>query len=233
MSAEIRVLVVDDDEATTALIAEAMRGEGYVPFTASDGQAGLKAMYAHRPALIVLDVNMPGMDGWTMCQRVREVSNVPVIFLTARNDADEIIRGLDLGADDYVVKPFELDVLMARVRATLRRASAEPTLVRQQVIYSDDYLTINLSEHRVVRQGEAVHLTPTEFSLLGMLVEASPRVLTYRELLEQVWGFEYIDDIDYLRVYIWHLRRKLEPDPREPIYVVNELGIGYRFEKRA
>lgn len=233
MAAETRVLVIDDEQATVELIAEALRVEGYAVITALDGQSGLKAMYVHRPALIVLDVNMPVMDGWTVCQRVREVSNIPVIFLTARQDPEEVIRGLDLGADDYVVKPFELDVLLARVRATLRRASSEPTLFKQHTVYSDDHLVINLHEHRVTVQGKVVHLTPTEFSLLGLLVEASPRVLSYRDLLEQVWGFEYIDDIDYLRVYIWHLRRKLEPDSRSPTYVVNELGVGYRFEKRA
>jgi len=189
-------------------------------------------MYQGHPDLLILDIIMPAMDGWTVCQRVREVSNIPIIMLTAQSEPEEIVKGLDLGADDYLVKPFEMSVLLARVRANLRRAASEPTVMRRNVVYSDDYLTVNFDEHRVTVRGEPVRLTPTEFNLLAHLVEASPRIVPYRELLEQTWGFEYIDDIDYLRVYIWHLRRKLEPNPKEPTYIINELGVGYRFEQQ-
>lgn len=226
------ILLIDDDHALVQLMAAGLREEGYLVHTAHDGQEGLRQMYQHRPALIVLDVGMPSMDGWTVCQRVREVSNVPILMMTAFDEPEQIIKGLDLGADDYITKPVEVGVLVARVRATLRRAASEPTLTQKQVSYSDDYLTVNLEEHRVTVQGEPVRLTPTEFNLLGMLVAAAPRIVPYRELLEHVWGFEYIDDIDYLRVYIWHLRRKLEPDAKAPTYIVNELGVGYRFEKQ-
>ena len=125
-----------------------------------------------------------------------------------------------------------MNVLLARVRANLRRAASEPAVARKSVVYSDDHLTVNLEEHRVTVNGEPVRLTPTEFNLLTHLVEAAPRIVPYRELLQNTWGFEYIDDIDYLRVYIWHLRRKLEPNPKSPTYIINELGVGYRFERQ-
>lgn len=226
------VLVIDDDEITVQYISNALSKEGYKITAACDGQDGLRKMYQGQPDLIILDINMPRMDGWTTCGRIREVSNVPIIMLTAEHSPEEIIKGLDMGADDYILKPFEMGVLLARIRANLRRAATEPILIRKQVTYGDDYLTVNLEEHRVSVQGESVRLTPTEFNLLAYLIDEAPRVVPYRELLEQIWGFEYIDDIDYLRVYIWHLRRKLEPDVRDPIYIVNELGIGYRFEKQ-
>ena len=226
------VLVIDDDQILVKLVTSALKQEGFEVVSAHDGQEGLRQMYDTHPDLIILDLNMPTMDGWTVCQRVREVSNVPVIMLTARDEPEEIIKGLDMGADDYIVKPVQMNILLARVRSTLRRAAADPTLLKKDVIYSDSYLTVNLDEHRVAVQGETVRLTPTEFNLIAHLVDAAPRIVPYRELLENVWGFEYIDDIDYLRVYIWHLRRKLEPNPKEPIYIINELGIGYRVEKQ-
>jgi two-component system KDP operon response regulator KdpE len=226
------VLVIDDDQMLVQLISDTFKQKGYTVLTAYDGQEGLRQLYQHHPDLIILDINMPTMDGWIVCQRVREVSNIPIIMLTARDAPEEIVKGLDMGADDYILKPFELSVLLARVRANLRRAASEPTLFKKNVVYSDDYLTINPEERRVTIQGEPVRLTPTEFNLMMHLVAAAPRTLPYRELLEQVWGFEYIDDIDYLRVYIWHLRRKLEPNPKEPKYIINELGVGYRFEKQ-
>ncbi|NLX11340.1 MAG: response regulator transcription factor [Chloroflexi bacterium] len=226
------VLVIDDDQILVKLVTSALKQDGFDVVAAYDGQEGLRQMYDTHPDLIILDLNMPTMDGWTVCQRVREVSNVPVIMLTARDEPEEIIKGLDMGADDYIVKPVQMNILLARVRSTLRRAAADPTMMKKDVIYSDSYLTVNLDEHRVAVQGETVRLTPTEFNLIAHLVDAAPRIVPYRELLENVWGFEYIDDIDYLRVYIWHLRRKLEPNPKEPIYIVNELGIGYRFEKQ-
>jgi two-component system KDP operon response regulator KdpE len=231
-SSTTTVLVIEDDPSTAQMVAEALEHDNHIVGVARDGQAGLREMYALQPNLIILDINMPLMDGWTVCQRIREVSNIPIIMLTAQDAPEEIIKGLDMGADDYIVKPFEMKVLLARVRANLRRAASEPTLFKRDILYSDDYLTVNLEEHRVTVEGEPVRLTPTEFNLIALLVDSAPRIVPYRDLLEQVWGFEYIDDIDYLRVYIWHLRRKLEPDPKEPTYIINELGVGYRFEKQ-
>ncbi len=225
------VLVIDDDKLTSRVISDQLTRDGYIVYVAPDGQEGLRQMYAHRPDLIILDLMMPKMDGWTTCRRIREVSNVPIIMLTARDRPQDIIRGLDEGADEYVTKPFEVDVLVARVRAVLRRVALPATSPpREEVAYSDDYLTFNPTDRRVMVDGDLVKLTPTEFSLLALLIKNAGRVLTYRRLLEQVWGWEYIDDVDYLRVYIWHLRRKLEPDPKNPRYVLTEHGVGYRFE---
>jgi two-component system KDP operon response regulator KdpE len=230
MTSQPAILIIDDDRALTGMIAAMLSANHYTVFTAYDGQEGLRKVHEHRPDLIILDINMPLMDGWVVCQRVREISNVPILMLTAQSAPEEIVKGLEMGADDYILKPTDPAILLARVRANLRRAASEPTVFDHDIAYSDDYLTINVQEHRVTANGQPVKLTPTEFNLLMQLVDNAPRIVPYRDLLEQVWGFEYIDDIDYLRVYIWHLRRKLEPDPKEPRYIINELGIGYRFE---
>jgi two-component system KDP operon response regulator KdpE len=228
------ILVIDDDKLTTRMVYDKLTGADYAVFVAHDGQDGLRQMYAHQPDLIILDLMMPKMDGWTTCRRIREVSDVPIIMLTAQDRPQDVIRGLDEGADEYVTKPFELDVLLARVRAVLRRASLTPAASqKEEVAYSDDYLTFNPVDRRVTVDGELVKLTPTEYDLLALLIKNAGRVLPYRDLLEQVWGWEYIDDVDYLRVYIWHLRRKLEPEPKSPRYVLTEHGVGYRFESGA
>jgi len=225
------ILVIDDDKLLTRMVEDQLTAAGYEINVSHDGQAGLRQMYAQRPDLIILDLMMPKMDGWTTCQRIREVSNVPIIMLTAQDRPQDIIRGLDEGADEYVTKPFEMDVLLARVRAVLRRvtlSSTEPQ--KEDVAYDDGYLAFNPIDRRVTVDGELVKLTPTEYNLLALLIKNAGRALLYRELLQQVWGWEYIDDVDYLRVYIWHLRRKLEPDAKNPCYVLTEHGVGYRFE---
>jgi two-component system KDP operon response regulator KdpE len=229
---QANILVIDDDKLTARMISDHLGDAGYTVHAAHDGREGLRQMYAHQPDLIILDLMMPKMDGWTTCRRIREVSNVPIIMLTAQDRPQDIIRGLDEGADEYVTKPFEMEVLVARVKAVLRRVALPPTLrQKEEVAYSDDYLIFNPVDRRVMVDGELVKLTPTEYNLLALLIKNAGRVLPYRMLLEQVWGWEYIDDVDYLRVYIWHLRRKLEPDPKNPRYVLTEHGVGYRFEQ--
>ncbi len=227
----VTILVIDDDELTARVISDKMIEAGYTVYVAHNGREGLRQMYAHHPELIILDLLMPEMDGWTTCRRIREVSNVPIIMLTAQDRPQDIIRGLDEGADEYVTKPFDVAVLVARVRAVLRRAALpSSSSQKEDVAYSDEYLTFNSVDRRVMVKDELVKLTPTEYNLLALLIRNAGRVLPYRMLLEQVWGWEYIDDVDYLRVYIWHLRRKLEPDPKNPRYVLTEHGVGYRFE---
>lgn len=224
-----KILIVDDDPNLVELIQYNLEGEGYEVIAARDGQEGMRLFFTDRPDLVVLDIAMPKLDGYQVCQRIREMASTPVIMLTAKGREEDIIKGLDLGADDYLTKPFRLGELLARVRATLRRARTEPEPT-EALTYSDDHLSIDLEARRVAVSGKVVKLTPTEYKLLALLVKNKGRLLEFRQLLESVWGFEYIDDVDYLRVYIWHLRRKIEPDPKNPIYLINELNIGYRFE---
>jgi two-component system, OmpR family, KDP operon response regulator KdpE len=226
-----KILVIDDDPSLVELIRYNLEGEEYQVTIARNGQDGLRTFVAERPDLIILDIAMPKLDGYEVCLRVRELAETPIIMLTAKGREEDIIRGLNSGADDYLTKPFRVGELLARVRAVLRRQRSEPSS-QQSVIYADDYLTVDLENHRITIQGEPVKLTPTEYKLLSYLIQHKGRLLEFRQILEHVWGFEYIDDIDYLRVYIWHLRRKIEPDPKNPIYVLNELSTGYRFEGR-
>jgi two-component system KDP operon response regulator KdpE len=223
------ILIVDDDPSLLELAQYNLEAEGYQVILAGDGVEGLRLAYAKRPDLLILDVMMPKMDGYQVCQRVREMSDVPIIMLTARGREEDIIKGLDLGADDYLTKPFRIGELLARVRATLRRSRTE-SFLPDKVTYSDSYLCVDLASRRVTVKGELVRLTPTEYKLLAILIRNKGRVVEFRPLLENVWGFEYVDEVDYLRVYIWHLRRKIEPDPKKPSYLLSELNMGYRFE---
>jgi len=225
-----KVLVVDDDPALLPLIEYTFSREGYEVYSAADGKEALRKFFAHRPNLVLLDIMMPRLDGWETCRRIREVSDVPIIMLTARGQDEDIVRGLDYGADDYLTKPFSIKVLLARVRAVLRRAALPPTEYEQTASYADDYLTVDLKERRVTVRGKAVKLTPTEYRLLAYLVQNEGQVLSFRQILQNVWGWEYQDDVDYVRVYIWHLRQKLEEDRGDPRYIQTEIGAGYRFQ---
>ncbi|HXF60106.1 MAG TPA: response regulator transcription factor [Caldilineaceae bacterium] len=224
-----RILVVDDDPMLAELVSYNLEAEGYSVLTAHDGLEGLRLFHERQPDLLVLDIAMPKLSGWEVCRRIREVSETPIIMLTAQGREQDVVRALELGADDYVTKPFRIREFVARVQANLRRARAEP-VGKEQIAYQDAYLTVDLNRRRVTVRGAVVKLTPTEYRLLALLVRNKGRVLEFRQILEQVWGFEYLDDIDYLRVYIWHLRRKIEQDPKNPVYLLNELNTGYRFE---
>ncbi len=228
-----KVLVVDDDPALLPLIEYTFAREGYEVHCASDGQEALRQFFTHRPDLVILDIMMPRMDGWETCRRIREVSEVPIVMLTAKGQDEDIIRGLEYGADDYLTKPFSIKVLLARARAVLRRAALPSAEQEKAILYADDYLTVDLADRRVTIEGEPVKLTPTEYRLLAYLVENAGRVLTFQQILQSVWGWEYQDDLDYVRVYVSHLRRKLEQDPKNPRYIQTEMGMGYRFERRA
>lgn len=221
-----KILVVDDDRTLTELMSLILKKEGFAPIVAADGAQCIAMFAEHQPDLVVLDVTMPGLNGFDVCQRLRAMTaTTPIIILTAQGNEEAVVRGLDLGADDYVVKPFQPRAFVARVRANLRRAEGGA----EEVDYNDGYLSVDLAAHHVTVNQAAVKLTPTEFKLMAALVRNRGRVVTFRQLLEDVWGFAYIDEVDYLRVYIWHLRRKLEPDPKHPIYFLNELNTGYRF----
>lgn len=220
------VLVIDDDQTLLDLLAEHLGKAGYRAVTAAGGVKGLQAFYEHHPDLVILDVMMPKMDGWVVCQRLREISDVPVILLTAKAEESDRLRGFRLGVDDYVVKPFSFAELVARVGAILTRSrratpQAQPApLVRGQV-------TIDLAQRRVSRAGQPVHLTPTEFRLLAALAEQPGRTLAPETLLIKVWGSEYGDDVENVKRYIHYLRQKLEHDPDHPRLILTERGFGY------
>lgn len=225
-----RALVIDDNAADRRLLRDALEHAGYAVEEAADGPAGLKLLFSSRPEVVVLDVLMPGMDGWAVCQRIREIADVPIIMLTSLNQPDEVVKGLELGADDFVSKPVSPKELIARVRAVLRRARA-PVTAQDTFRYDDGSLMIDVAQHLVRLDGEPVELSPTEFRLLVALAGAPGRVHDYSALLRRVWGDEYVDDIDFLRVYVWRLRKKLEKDPERPTRILTERGFGYRFAR--
>jgi two-component system KDP operon response regulator KdpE len=198
--------------------------EGYRVVTADDGPAGLELAELEPPDLILLDVMMPKMDGFTFLQRLREFSDVPVILLTAKGEEQDKVRGLDFGADDYLTKPFGPAELLARVRAHLRRR--QPGEVAPATITVDD-LTINVARRRVIRGDQEIRLTPTEYKLLYELASHAGKVLLHSDLLARVWGPEYRDEVDYLWTYVRYLRNKIEPDPAHPRFILSEPGVGY------
>ena len=219
------ILVVDDDPRMLRLLRLNLERAGYRVATEGDGVAALDRVDLERPDLILLDVMMPAMDGFTFLARLREFSAVPVILLTAKGEERDKVQGLDLGADDYLTKPFGPAELLARVRAVLRR-KAQPAEVTPSILAIGD-LTIDLARRRVVRQGEEIRLTPTEYKLLRELATNRGKVLLHGELLARVWGPEYRDEVDYLWTYVRYLRQKIEPDPAHPRYLLSEPGIGY------
>lgn len=225
-----KLLIIDDDDKLVEAIELYLKRAGYDIITAADGLQGMQQMYGQRPDLIVLDVMLPKMDGWEACQRIREISNVPIIMLTARGQETDKVMGLKLGADDYVAKPFSLKELEARVEAVLRRTRLPPP-AKGRILYADDELVIDSERLEVSRRGERVQLTATEQRLLFYLVENASQVLTNEQILETVWGSEYVNEVDYIKLYIWRLRQKIEEDPRQPKYILTERGIGYRFAK--
>jgi two-component system KDP operon response regulator KdpE len=200
---------------------------------ASSGQEALRIIFEQKPDLVLLDVVMPGIDGWQTCSRIREVTDIPIIMLTGqRNSEDDVVRGLDYGADEYLSKPLGNRELVARVRAALRRAERPSYLdEKKKTLFNDSYLTVDVVERKVIVNGERIKLTPREFRLLALLVENSGHILSHQQVLEDVWGWEYIDDVDYVRIYISHLRQKIELDSSQPKYILTEPGVGYYFCK--
>lgn len=225
-----KILIIDDDTTMCQILDIMFTVEGAFVWTANDGREGLQKFFEHRPNLVLLDINMPHMDGWETCRQIRLLSDTPIIMLTMLNSDEEMVRGLDAGADDFMSKPLNGPVLLARARAVLRRL--EKTAVsKPQTHYADGYLSIDLERRELLVLGEAVKLTATEFQLLAYLLNQHGRTLTHAQILENVWGWEYQESIDYLHVYISHLRRKIERDAKNPLYLITVHGAGYRFEK--
>lgn len=223
-----KLLIIEDDLDLAKALDLYLSRAGYDVVVATNGLEGLQKLYNERPHIVLLDIAMPKMDGWEVCRRIREMSDVPIIILTARVQEDERIKGLKLGADDYVVKPFSLKELEARLEAVLRRTrGAKPS--REGIVFANEELVIDAERLMVTREGQHVDLTPTELRLLLLLAENEGRVLTHRQILEKIWGGEYTDDMDYVKLFVYRLRRKVEADPENPRYIVSERGIGYRF----
>lgn len=225
-----KILVIDDEEPTVQLIAMLLERRGFEVIKAYRAEEGLRKAYRHQPELVLLDIMMPDMDGWDVCKRLREMSDVPIIFLTARSDVKDVVKGLEMGADDYVVKPYDNDELVARVRAHLRR-SPRPNMSEELMFNNGDF-RINFMNREVWVGNELKHLTPKEFNLLAILVRNAGRVVTRTELVTQAWGEEYGDAIDSLKLYVHYLRQKLESNAQQPEYILTSRGVGYRFVNR-
>ncbi len=224
----IDLLLIDDDKKLTELLGDFLRERGYNLRVANNGAEGLKQFFADEPNLVILDVSMPERSGWFVLKRIRELSSIPVIMVTAHNEEDDVLRGFEFGADDYVAKPFSFAELAARVMAVLNRANSITAAAQTVLTFGD--LTVDMTDKRVWRGDEVIHLTPTEFKLLEVLIRNAGRVVTQEELIRQTWGEQYMDDIGYVRRYVWHLRKKIEPDPNNPRYLHNDRGYGYRFQ---
>jgi two-component system KDP operon response regulator KdpE len=223
-----RILLAEDEVALRDFVSRNLHARGFAVLEASNGLEALALWEREDPHLLILDIMMPRMDGLEVCRRVRERSTVPIIVLTALDTESDKVTALDLGADDYLTKPFGVEELLARVRAVLRRTRWEAAAPSSGIKQLGD-LEIDLTGHIVRRRGVEVRLTPTEFALLKQLATNAGKVLTHRMLLQRIWGPEYGGEAEYLRVYINRLRQKLEPDPANPRYLLTEPGVGYRF----
>jgi two-component system, OmpR family, KDP operon response regulator KdpE len=221
-----KVLVIDDEEPILRALRINLTAREYQVSTAADAASGLAAMARERPDVLILDLGLPDMDGTEVIRGVRGWTSTPIIVLSAWGQESQKVAALDAGADDYVTKPFGMNELLARLRAAVRRALPAPD---QPVLVTPDF-TVDLAAKRVTRGAADVRLTPTEWQLLEILVRNESRLVTQRQLLQEVWGPQYETEANYLRVYLAHLRRKLEPDPSRPRYLLTEPGMGYRFQ---
>jgi two-component system KDP operon response regulator KdpE len=225
------LLLIDDDVSLCETVRFMLIRNGFEVEVAHNGISGLKQAYALKPDAVLLDIMLPDMDGWQVCRRLREMSDVPIIMLTALGSDENVVEGLNLGADDYIVKPVAVEELIARIRALLRRTSRSNSTERnhREPIFKYDYLVIDFDKYEVTVAGKKVRLSPTEFRLLSVLSRHQGRLLPHEYLLSEVWGPEYVSEEEYLRLYISYLRRKIETDPSKPRLIHNEWGVGYRF----
>ena len=226
MPSKANILVVDDEPHVLKLVKANLESSGYRVLTAGDGAQAVEMVERELPDLVILDLMLPKMDGYAVCRRIREFSSVPVIMLTARSAQVDLVHGYEVGADDYLTKPFSVTELLMRVQAVLRRSKWPEEIVSRQHFVAGP-IEIDFAQHRVTLEGEAVKLTPTEYRLLSYLASNPNRVILHRELLRNVWGPEYGEETEYLRVYMRYLRQKLEPEPSEPRYLLTQPGAGY------
>src|SRR5262245_38750714 len=222
-----RILVVDDEQEITLVLRSGLTKHGYEVRTASEGEAALELFSAWAADLVITDLSMPNMNGLKLCQRLRAISSVPIIILSVKGDEGTKIEALDEGADDYITKPFGMGELLARVRAALRRS---PETDAEATIIEDGDFRVDLEARQVLVSGKEVRLSPKEFDLLVYFIRHPGKVLTHRSLLAHTWGGDYSDQTEYLRVFIRHLRKKIEPDPAKPRYILTDPWVGYRFQ---
>ena len=224
-----RILVIDDEPAICDIVKSTLARADYLVYTATSGSEGLRQLYTQRPDLVILDIMMPEMDGWEVCQRIRAFSDIPIIMLTALTRGTDMAQALDGGADYYLTKPFAPRALLAQAQAALRRIEWAHGKAKAAV-YIDDHLALDLDKHQVLVEGQPVRLSATEYKLLDSLLRNADLVLTFEQILEQVWGKETLSRARSVHVYVSRLRQKLEKDPTAPEYILNEHGIGYRFK---
>ena len=232
MATNVTILVVDDEPRMVQFITMNLELEAFRVVSAFDGYQALEKMTRELPDLVILDIMMPDMDGFETLRKIRKMSAVPVIFLSAKGEEFDRVKGLDLGADDYIAKPFSPRELVSRIRAVLRRLEPVAPALGLPVKVDDD-LCINFEQRKVIVRGQEVKLRPTEYRLLYQLVTNAGRLLTHETLLSRVWGPEYRDEDHYVRLYITYLRQKIEKDPKNPKYILSERGLGYRFKELA
>lgn len=229
MSAKHRILVVDDEPQITRVLRTSLASRGYDVRTASDADSALDTLHDWTPDLVVTDLSMPGMSGIELCRRIRTMSALPIIVLSVKGEETVKVDALDAGADDYVTKPFGMDELIARIRAALRRAPPRGEGDRETELSVGDF-RIDLESRVVLVAGQSIRLTPKEFELLVLMLRNSGKVLTHQSLLAAVWGGRHAEQVEYLRVFVGQLRKKIEPDPAHPRYILTEPWIGYRFD---
>lgn len=225
------LLVIEDDPVYSNLLDQLLTNKGFQVQVAHDATAGLQFAYSLKPDAVILDIMLPGVDGWQICSRLRDVSDVPIIMLTAFGSKDNVVKGLNLGADDFIIKPVTTNELVARIRAVLRRSvkvKNDNAGSRNEVVIFDN-LTVDFRKYQVTVDGKRINLSPIEFRLLSALIHHQGQILSHEFLLREVWGSEYMGEVEYLRQYISYLRYKLEKDPTKPNLIHNEWGYGYRF----
>jgi two-component system KDP operon response regulator KdpE len=228
MTTQPNILVIDDEPQILRALRTILRTKGFQVTTASRGEEGLALAAANCPDLIILDLTLPDIDGFEVCSRIREWSQVPIIVLSVREGEHDKVAALDRGADDYLTKPFGIEELLARIRVAMRHSAQSQGLSKETMIHAGP-LTVDLANHAVMRNGDEIKLTATEFKLLSYLAANAGRVLTHQAILSHVWGPSDADRVEYLRVYMRQLRKKIETDPESPEILINEPGIGYRF----
>jgi len=225
-----KVLIVDDDTELLGLTEIWLRNKGFQPLLAKNGIEGLQMLYTKQPDLVLLDIKMPLADGWEVCRRIRDMCDVPIIMISVNEDQPSLLRGFNLGIDDYVTKPFHFPELVARIESVLRRGTNRRNNVN--ITFHNEEVDIDWRSRQVLVRGEEVMLSPTEFRLLSCLVENGGWIVTHEDILKKVWGPTYFGDRSYVKLYVRYLRKKIEKDPDKPKWILTERGVGYRFGRR-